>query len=194
MGGDGKLTGKIRIFCAVSGIGLLAGCSSGGGGPATFDEMIATADALDAAVARLDYTDPATLQASGNVTYEGIAAAFVADDFIAGEIALTAGFSSNTISGRIDNLTSEVQGQYAGVITIDNGEIDRTIDPEVDYTFFADVGGEIQSPGGDDLVVDGVLYGDFFGNGYSHVAGFMEGSITGPGGEDFFDGGFVADR
>jgi len=163
---------------------LLTACggsgSSSGSGPRydSFDEMVDAAEALDATVFPIPYTDPATLPRSGTATHDGLLGVALTDGSTAvGEMTLRTSFAGGTISGDVENVRGDDDTEFAGSLDISNGQIDRTADVDTGFTFGADLDGRLTAEGST-FDVDARLQGDYTGARYQYVEGFVDGTVA----------------
>ncbi|MBU2888875.1 hypothetical protein [Celeribacter halophilus] len=171
----------------------LAACLGGGGDndvdlPENFEELTDLYDAAEAG----ELEEASEEMMSGTATLAG-AIAFEdlgeegGEVFEAiGELALTADFDENTITGTADNFalyvsdTDELEGTLSGELTVD-GDITGT-------TMEASLQGDLVE-GGDSNVVDMTMEGTFYdANGDLAVTGEVYGYID----DEEADGGFAA--
>ena len=168
--GEGRLSMNIqRIGGLVALCGLLAGCGGGNGGP-TFASLDSRAEALATSAEALynleGFSDPAALPVDGAARYDGVIAGVILDEdlIIAGELSLIADFNGpGSISGSARNFVDDTENRYQGTLLVTNGDIFRDADPEVDFTYSADLDGTL-SDTDDSYLVDGTLFGDFIGD------------------------------
>lgn len=88
--------------------------------------------------------------------------------------------------------TSNFEG-LTGDLTISGGYIDRGTDLDLDFTFDGAIGGTL-GQGGDSYIIDGALVGEFRGRDQDGITGLIYGDISGPNGQDLFDGTLAATR
>jgi hypothetical protein len=185
-----QLATKILFTAMVC--GSLSACSSGGSGgssddPPTFSELEAEGDVLAGQIEALDYTDPSSLPTSGSAQYNGVMGVYVGDEenggIIAGDLRLDVAFSgADPITGRVTNLVDQDNTRYQGQLNISGSDLDRTIDPDLEYTYVAGLAGSVSDPAdGAVYNVNGDLFGDFFGSNYSHTGGDVEGTVCSAG-------------
>lgn len=170
--------------------GLVAGCSGsssdGSSGSGSFDDLSSQADDLLNEVGTLDYTDPATLPTTGASTYTGVVGLNLASvpdtnlqgyDII-GDLSVTANFAGagDPITGQASGFVGADDSSYDGTLIIDDGTIDRLVDPATGSTFTADMAGVLTAEDGTDMTIDSHLSGDFVGEDQSHIFGTVVGS------------------
>jgi hypothetical protein len=162
---------------AVAGLAALTGCEE-----FTFTDPATTEDeaylalqaetlALRDATEFLTVTDAVDLPNTGSATYEGTAlialdapTGGVASELI-GDASIVADFEAATVSGQADGFYGTVNGgdvaAFEGTIFVSQGTIDSSNVGNDQIT--ADVNGTL-SGGGDTLVVDGAVAGNFLGD------------------------------
>lgn len=141
-----------------------------------------------------NFDDPAGLPASGSVNYFG--SLFAEVDITNGAIGamrLTANFNNDSISGSVTDLVAYDDTPLTGSLDISNGVIDRTVDVSQNFTFAADLDGDLTDVDGDQFTIAGSLAGDFF-NGAEQVYGEVQGTLSGPEGIEGVAGEFIAER
>ncbi len=162
---------------AVAGLAVLAGCEE-----FSFTEPTTTEDeaylalqaetlALRDATEFLTVTDAVDLPVSGSATYEGTALIALdaptggAASELIGTASITADFEAATVSGQADGFYGTVDGgdvaAFEGTIFVSQGAIDSSNSGNDQIS--ADVNGTL-SGGGDTLVVDGAVAGNFLGD------------------------------
>jgi len=154
--------------------------------PLTFVEIDTAGGELFVRLESIPYTDPATLPTSASGTYDGYIGVEVANvDRVLGEMEMTASFAgAGDLSGRVYNVVGDDGIQYGGELDLDNSILDRTADPEFEFTFGMDMTGTLNGDG-EDVVVDAYLIGDFTGLGHEYIEGLVDGLVT--------TGGFTED-
>ncbi len=178
----------------------LAACggSSTGGGTnpsASFADIAAGGLALADEIATIPYTDPTTLPAQGSASYDGFIGVDVGNAAtVAGDLTLNANFGSDQVSGSASNFFDEAENAYGGTLDITQGTVDRGADTRFDFTFTADLTGDLTDTDGAVIEVDADIEGDFTGTDYQYVEGFVSGTATVDGEPAFFDGEFVGER
>ena len=179
------------IFMVVL-LGGLAGCSGGRGadGLSRADQ----AAALAAALAEENISAPSTLPTGGTATYAGfmtlgLPIGGTTQDFV-GDLDVIVDFAANNsqLSGSVSNFDG-----VSGTLTIAGGELDRSADPRVDYTFDGAVTGTLAQSGAR-YDIDASLLGEFRGRNQDGLMGIVFGDIVGPDGQDIFDGSIAAAR
>lgn len=182
----------MRNTFIVIGIGLLAGCSSGAGGttPARGDQ----AAELEAALAQENVSDPDALPTAGTANYAGfmtlgLPIGDARQDYV-GDLDLSVDFAStrDQVSGTASNFNG-----LSGELAIAGGDLDRTTDTSVDYTFDGTVTGTL-AQAGQNYAIDGSIVGEFRGRFQDGLTGVIYGDIDGPDGQDLFDGSIAATR
>ena len=150
----------------------------GSGGSQTFASLLAQGDAIADEINTIEFTDPSTLPASGSATYDGfigIQASNLGEAL--GEMTLRANFATNAITGDVSNVVTADDEPLIGTLAISNGAIDRSADIAVEYTYGADIDGQLTGEEGV-FVVEGDLLGDFTDTDYQYVEGIVEGTVT----------------
>ncbi len=162
---------------AVAGLAALAGCEEFSfSDPATTEDeaylaLQAETLALRDATEFLAVTDAVDLPTTGSATYEGTAlialdapAGGVASELI-GDASIVADFEAATVSGQADGFYGTVNGgdvaAFEGTIFVSQGTVDSS--NVGNDQIAADVNGTL-SGGGDTLVVDGAVAGNFLGD------------------------------
>lgn len=162
---------------AVAGLAVLAGCEEFSfSDPATTEEeaylaLQAETLALRDTTELLAVTDAVDLPVSGSATYEGTALIALdatsggAASELIGDASIVADFEAATISGQADGFYGTVDGgdvaAFEGTIFVSQGTIDSSNSGADQIA--ADVNGTL-SGGGDTLVVDGAVAGNFLGD------------------------------
>jgi len=141
------------------------------------------------------FTDPATLPGSGGATYDGV---LILDAQIgsgqidlAGAVQLGVDFGSSSISGQANGFRDASEQNYLGVLSISNGSIDRSADPNISASVFMDIDGTL-SGGGQNLGLSGDMSGDFLGSTAGAIVGVLSGVVTSSSGPGALFGDFIA--
>lgn len=184
--------------CLLPVLALAACGSSGSSTGVSFDEYVSEALDLDDDIAGLPFDEPAGLPTTGNASYDGVIGAIVGagtidEVSVAGDLELTVQFAQNSITGNVTDIVDEFDGRYAGTLNITDGIIDRDVDLVTDFTFVADMSGNLTNPAGGPVSVDALLRGDFFGSG-QYIAGEVSGNLRTDLGTTFIDGDFLAEE
>ncbi|MCO4848279.1 MAG: hypothetical protein KC448_09950 [Yoonia sp.] len=183
----------MRKWVCLSALVFGVGCGAPGQGTDPASRADQAAD-LEVELQNENYSDPAGLPVSGRGIYKGFATLDLpiggTTQSYTGDLDLTVEFG-----GSKDQVSGALQGfdDLAGVLNIENGNLDRGTDTDEDYTFGADVGGTLTGRDGD-YVIDASLLGDMRGRNQDGVTGVVFGDITGPEGVDIFDGTVAATR
>ena len=177
-----------NTLVALATVGAVSACS-GGGGANGFSAREDAAIALRNQLAEFDISEASAIPTTGDATYEGLIGYEQADFAVIGDLLVGFNFQSNAISGNASNFLDSDGVRYQGSLALSNGNIDRTADPDTDFQFEADLGGDLQA-GGQTFTVDSTLVGDFLGPQREGIAGFVFGEIDGPDGTIFVDGEF----
>ncbi|WP_458790221.1 hypothetical protein [Yoonia sp. MH D7] len=168
----------------------LGACSSSG----SENNLPRTDAASDLAtdLAQENLSNPATLPQQGTAQYAGYMTLALPIDGAAtdhiGDLDLTVDFGAkrDQISGSASNFTG-----LSGRLDITGGTVVPTTDTDVDYTFDGTVTGDL-GQGGDTYTIDGTLLGDFRGRYQDGITGIIYGDITGPAGQDLFQGSLAS--
>ncbi len=176
----------------------LSGCGGGAGGDAGGRP---TPGQIDDILDGTPVSPPATLPVSGRAHYDGYMRAnlptgvdgaraqYLADLTL--DVNFGAGFDQ--IRGQATGFETADRSTLAGALTITNGNIYRDTDATAAYSFDGDVDGALTGPRGT-YVIDASLEGEFLGQGQTAARGLVFGDITGPAGQDIFDGTFAGTR
>ncbi len=195
---------RLLTLCALAACG--EGSSDGDGDDGSrFDELEARSDELLNEVQDLGYADPASLPTTGAATYEGVVGLnfeSIPDDTLqgydmAGDLEMTVNFAGagDRITGTADGFAGVDGEGFDGALIIDDGSIERDADPDAEeYTFGADMAGELTGEDGTGWIVDTGLQGNFAGEDHSHAFGEVAGTGCTDSGCTAVDGGFVAER
>ncbi len=177
-----------RAMLATAAVGTLAACGGSGDGRPSYDELNTRYDQLADVVIGQEIFQPEALPTSGSQTYDGAISFFIFDASIEliGELELSTGFAGNgSINGTADNFSDNVDFEFDGELTIDNGAIFRDGNPNT-AGFVADMAGDLSSTNGEvDLSVDSIVVGDFYGDNYEYIFGAVRGTLDVDGGETF---------
>lgn len=175
-------------------VALLSACGGGSGGAdASFADRQSEFDTLAAELDALPFTNASTLPAIGTATYNGFLGVGTGDAVIGGQMQLNANFESNSIDGDVRNIIDNQNNEYGGTLLITNGSINRAADVETEYSFGADLGGNL-TQGGDTFSVDATMDGDFVGGDYVGVRGDVTGTVAAPEGISIIGGEFYGKR
>ena len=179
---------------------LLAGCG-GGGGSGGDGPVALTPDQIDDRIDGQPISNPATLPTTGRAQYNGYMRAslptgpqgarvnYLADMRL--DVNFGAGFDQ--IRGQATGFEARDGVPLGGALAITAGNIYGDTDPTAAYSFDADVDGAL-TRGAATYVIDASLEGEFLGQGQTAARGLVFGDITGPLGQDIFDGTFAATR
>ena len=177
----------------------VAGCGASSGGGAAPDRS-AKAILLAEKLAAENISEPATLPTTGSARYEGFMTARLPlgpesrrVDYL-GDLYLDVDFAAdqNQLSGSASGFAHN-DNRLEGALSITGGDLFRETDPDKNYTFTGEIDGTL-SRGASDFVVDADLTGEFRGRNQDGVSGIVYGDITGPQGQDIFDGSFSAEK
>lgn len=183
----------MRLHVGVAALSVLVGCSSSGGGSSAISRD-AQAEAIAAAFAAENISDPTSLPNKGSATYAGFMTLGLPIDGDTtdrvGDLNLTVDFGAarNQVTGSVSNIDG-----LGGALAIRGGDIDRETNPKDDYTFGGSVTGDLTRTG-DTFAINATIAGDFRGRNQDGVTGLVYGNIDGQDGQDLFDGTFAATR
>lgn len=185
---------------ALTAVAMAAGCSDSSGSSASrpdYEDLSDEFDALATETEMVAVTEPSALPTSGGATYDGAmlistSGAGGIPTELAGDLALTADFADDDISGRVTNVASQGGTEYDGSIRLDGGEIDRSPGPD-EYQFDYDVNG-VLTAGSGDLTFEGDGVGFFGGGDAEYVAGVAGGAVQSSGGAADFLAVFFGGR
>jgi hypothetical protein len=121
------------------------------------------------------YTDPSTLPTAGGATYDGV----MSLDTLIGVMTMTADFDDDSIGGSVTDFIDDEDNEILGTLNIDSGAggINNSADTSSEYTFYADLTGDLSFED-DAVTVDGAILGDFTGSEYEFVEGSVIGTAT----------------
>ncbi|RYH03254.1 hypothetical protein EU805_05895 [Salipiger sp. IMCC34102] len=183
---------------------LLAGCGGGGGGEAAVDPQpvrTEVVERLESRIAREPVSDPAVLPNQGRAFYEGFMRAtlptgpngerigYIGDM----EMNVNFGAARDEIAGQADGFQTGDGDRLAGRLDIAGGDIFRDTEVRENYTFTGDVDGDLRR-GDDTYRIDAGIEGEFKGADQTAVSGLLFGDVTGPLGQDVFDGSFAGEK
>jgi hypothetical protein len=142
-------------------------------------------------ISSLAYTDPQTLPITGEATYDGI----MSLDSLVGLMTMTADFDDASIGGSVTNFIDEDDTEISGTLNINSGPggINSDADTSSEYTFYADLTGEL-SLEDETFAIKGEILGDFTGPEYEFVEGSVIGTATFEGETENFDGHFMGTK
>ncbi|MDG1376527.1 MAG: hypothetical protein P8P56_05820 [Yoonia sp.] len=182
----------MRVFVLVILLCGLTGCSGGtaGDGLPRRDQ----AAALEAALAEENISAPSALPTRGTATYVGfmtlgLPIGGAAQDYV-GDLDMGVDFGAirNQVSGSASNFNG-----LTGTLTLAGGDLDRTTDPNINYTFDGALTGTL-AQSGNRYNFDGSIVGEFRGRNQDGLTGVVLGDINGLDGQDLFDGSIAATR
>lgn len=84
-------------------------------------------------------------------------------------------------------------GLFDGVLTISDSHLDRSADPDTDFTYTTDLDGTL-SLGGSSYDIEGTTRGEFLGRFQDGTQGVISGTVTVDGIRDIFDGSYIAEN
>lgn len=183
---------RMKWMILGTGLGLLAACGS----TQSVDNIPRTSTSADlaASLAQENISDPTTLPRSGLATYSGFMTLALPLDGpardVIGDLDMRVDFGAvrNQVSGSASNFTG-----LTGGLAIGGGDIDRGTDPDTDFTFDGSLTGTL-AQNGDNYGIDGTIVGEFRGRNQDGLTGLAYGDITGPSGQDLFQGSMAAIR
>ena len=189
----------MRFHIVTLAFAILTACGGGGAGSVT--DRAASANALDAKLAGINVSNPQQLPTSGRAQYNGyMRANLPTEDNGArlnylGDLTLDVNFGAarDEVAGQATGFTNGGGKRLDGSVAITGGDLYRDTDPAVNYTFTGDVGGRL-TQGNRAFVIDAEIEGEFRGRDQDAVRGLLFGDVTGPDGQDIFDGTFAATR
>lgn len=188
----------MRFLLVTLALAILAACGGGGGG---VTDRAVSATALDETLAGLDASDPQRLPTSGRAQYLGYMRANLPTedngarlDYL-GNLTLDVNFGAarDEVAGLATGFTASGGKRLDGKLAITAGDLYRDTDPTVNYTFTGDVDGRL-TQGNRGFIIDAEIEGEFAGRDQTAVRGLLFGDVTGPDGQDIFDGTFAATR
>ena len=189
-------------FGSALAIVLLAGCGGGGGGGgAGGSPAPLTPGQIDDGIAGLPVADPATLPTTGRAEYNGYIRAGLPTgpegarvEYLA-DLRLDVNFAAafDQIRGEATGFEARDEVPLSGTLAVTGGNIYGDTDPTAAYSFNGNVDGTL-TRGADSYVIDASLEGEFLGRGETAARGLVFGDVTGPLGQEIFDGTFAATR
>ena len=146
-------------------------------------------------------SDPGRLPDSGSARYDGFMTLRLptqADGSrrrYTGDLTLNVDFAAprDQITGRAGGFATRGGDALDGGLRLRGGDLYRDTDPDENYTFTGNLDGTLRR-GRADYAIDARIEGEFRGRGQTGVNGLVFGDVTGPQGQDIFDGDFVAAR
>ena len=162
----------------------------------SYADLFAEFNAIDAKFDRGNtdtVSDPTMLPTAGSFTYNGVLGANLpaaggGTTGLIGDMTLTANFQNSQISGNVTDFVDSTEQEYVGTLDITNGTIFRTAIVADEFTFGADLDGQLFDENGGNFTVDARMRGDFYGPNEEYVGGDLAGTIGTPGGDVDFDG------
>ena len=179
-------------------VALLAGCGGGDDGPS---DAGPSPDIIDGGIAGQPISPPATLPTAGRAEYNGYMRARLptgpdgARVQYLGDLTLEVNFGAafDQIRGQATGFEAADRIPMDGTLAITRGNIYRDTDPSAAYSFDGDVDGTLTGAKGS-YVIDASIVGEFLGRGQTAARGLLFGDVTGPAGQDIFDGSFAGTR
>ena len=192
----------MRLGCLGGALALvvLTGCGGSGGGSGS-GPVALTPDQIDDSIGGQPVSNPSTLPTTGRAEYngymranlptgaEGARVQYLADLRL--DVNFGAGFDQ--IRGQASGFEARDGVPLGGTLAVARGRIFGDTDTTAAYSFDADVDGTL-TQGADTYVIDASLEGEFLGQGETAARGLVFGDITGPLGQDIFDGTFATTR
>lgn len=212
---------NLRTIFVVTSLAAVSACSSSSGGddptpidPAPVDvtlgDITTQTETLLASVNALPEIETADIPTTGTVNYVGLMlvglGAGPGTQALAGQLDMTVGFTGDgSVDGTVSDFVYAEDGEadpstilprVDGVLTFENGDIDRTAGPDA-AQFGADFSGTLNAPvemfgiaADTDVAVNGAFGGFFYEGG---IAAELGGDITPDGGAAIeIDGGLLA--
>ncbi len=100
-----------------------------------------------------------------------------------GDVEVRADFMNNAVAGDLENFTDSNSDTYTGGFTLINGDIDRSVNPSLDFTIFADLEGSIENDRTAEVYEaefgDAELLGDFYDDGNATIPSTVRGELDG---------------
>lgn len=202
----------IRIGFGLLGLLCLSGCGGSGGGggsdtndpglnqtrpPVPYAKYENQSAALHANWDAISFTDPASLPMSGHASYDGVIRMDVqkgaSQVSLNGALNLSVNFRNEAISGSASGFVDQADRAYSGKLTVSNGVMDRAANPATDYTFQADLDGQLKG-GGNNFDINAGLSGDFKGSQNDAVVGTVQGTATSAAGTGYLYGDFIGEQ
>ncbi|WP_133169799.1 hypothetical protein [Yoonia maritima] len=165
-------------------------------GPVTyvdFNEMSIDAQTLSSQYIETDgrllieRSSAENLPTTGAASYYGFVTGTLEGQGLIGQIAVTADFEGDAITGTASNFIHETNGAYSGTLTA--AGLVRTEAHMVITQFSATLEGTLSNDG-NDYVTEIALEGDFLTADHAAIGGNVVGYV----GDDFLVGGFAAER
>ncbi|SMY10379.1 hypothetical protein LOM8899_04555 [Flavimaricola marinus] len=139
------------------------------GASITFADYNTLGDRLVDSVAPDGIMSSQGLSTSGSASYRGVLSVITSIDSettqIIGQASLGVNFSTDSISGSVDNFLSDTDQQYQGQLSLEQGNIDRTANVDREFAFSSDISGSLQASDEAPMTVTGQLFGDFYDDG-----------------------------
>ena len=188
---------RLRCLGGVIAVLDLAGC---GGGGSSADDAVSVAQ-MNAQISSQSISDPAQLPVSGRAQYDGYMRTALptgpegARVEYLGDMTLAVNFGAgfDQIRGHASGFEARDATPLSGGLAITNGNIYRDTKTAAAYSFDGDVDGAL-SNGSARYTIDASIEGEFLAPGQTAVRGLWFGDVTGPLGQDIFDGTFAATR
>ena len=197
------VTGQVGRYLAglICIVGLIS-CQAGGA--ANYNRYSEVNAELGSLAIRFDqegYTSLESLPEAGASEYQGYLAFRLSNaddlvsDSIAGELTLVADFARSEFSvsgnghGFVDDLGNELSGQ----VELSAGSLDREGDPAIDATVSFNAEGVLTDHLSQELELELLFEGDFFGVGPSGIGGNVAGLATSTFGQHNIGGVFIAE-
>ena len=179
-------------------VALLVGCGGGDDGPS---DAGLSPDIIDGGIAGQPISPPATLPTAARAEYNGYMRARLptgpdgARVQYLGDLTLEVNFGAafDQIRGQASGFEAADLIPMDGTLAITRGNIYRDTDPSAAYSFDGDVDGTLTGAKGS-YVIDASIEGEFLGRGQTAARGLLFGDVTGPAGQDIFDGSFAGTR
>ena len=190
---------QLVAACLCATLAACGGSSAGGGSEAL--SLAQQRDALRDEVLSEDVSNPGRLPQTGTARYDGVMTARLPTGIAGqrreylGDLRLNVDFGAdrNQVRGRAHGFETQAGRALSGELAIRGGDLYRGTDPDANYTFTGNVDGRLRDAAGR-YDIDAAIEGEFRGRRRTGVSGLLFGDVTGPSGQDIFDGDFVASR
>ncbi|SEQ26453.1 hypothetical protein SAMN05428995_103402 [Loktanella sp. DSM 29012] len=182
-------------------LAALAACSGGGGGGAVtggaaaaraldpqvndrldFAEIAQVAEDVNDGYAAASITPKSLVPTAGRATYSGAVGGALSvpgrSTDVAGLMQLGVDFGANRVGGTLGNFVTRDGSEIDGVLTVNNGILNRTSNSQ-QVAIFGDVDGNLRSASGERIAVDARLReSGFKGRDVEFVGGKIQGDIN----------------
>lgn len=111
------------------------------------------------------------IPAGGSANYTGHMGVGTPEDGYIGDMSVSVTFTGDgSFDGQVTNFVDERGERVPGRLTISNGSVDMSVDPEEQWQIGASVNGQIDT-GGRQEPFSASLNGEFLGSGAAHASG-----------------------